>query len=209
MLTGPTHYLVAEQLLERAAVADTENDHPDRRLLTMEAQAHATLALAAATACAGSSSMQHADRQQWLGAVSAVMSPSGELDSRPGLGGGDPRAARLMLAGPAGVRPTITVLCGSTRFGEAYRDANLRLTLAGHIVLSVGCHMRSDGEMLRDEAVVARLKARLDVLHLRKVDLADEVLVLNVGGYIGESTRSEIAYAEGLGKPVRYLEPFV
>jgi cell division protein FtsB len=49
-------------------------------------------------------------------------------------------------------------------------------------------------------------KIALDELHKRKIDLADEVLVLNVGGYIGESTRSEIEYARKLGKPVRYLE---
>jgi hypothetical protein len=50
------------------------------------------------------------------------------------------------------------------------------------------------------------LKVRLDELHKRKIDLADEVLILNVGGYLGESTRSELAYARYLGKPVRFLE---
>ena len=50
------------------------------------------------------------------------------------------------------------------------------------------------------------MKARLDELHLRKIDLADEVMVLNVGGYIGDSTRREIEYANAHGKPVRYLE---
>ena len=49
-------------------------------------------------------------------------------------------------------------------------------------------------------------KERLDVLHLRKIDLADEVLILNVGGYIGKSTRKELDYALSQGKPVRYLE---
>lgn len=107
-----------------------------------------------------------------------------------------------------GSRPPITVLCGSTRFGHSFQEQNLRLTMAGHIVLSIGCDTRSDHELWRDlgEAVMETLKDRLDELHKRKIDLADEVLVLNVGGYIGESTRSEIEYAEKLGRPVRYLE---
>lgn len=107
-----------------------------------------------------------------------------------------------------GPRPPITVLCGSTRFSEAYQEANLRLTVAGHIVLSIGCDTRSDHELWRDmsEAEIEALKDQLDVLHKRKIDLADEVFVLNVGGYIGSSTRSEIEYAEKLGKPLRYLE---
>lgn len=107
-----------------------------------------------------------------------------------------------------GHRPHIVCLCGSTRFGDAFRDANLRETLAGHIVLSIGCDTRSDADLLagRDPRSVGEIKTALDELHKRKIDLADEVLVLNVGGYIGDSTRSEIEYAEKLSKPVRYLE---
>lgn len=109
--------------------------------------------------------------------------------------------------------PTIVCLCGSTRFGEAFRDENLRLTLAGKIVLSIGCDMRSDAEIFGDatEDELARIKADLDALHKRKIDLCDEVLVLNVAspehphGYIDDSTRSEIDYAEKIGRPVRYL----
>jgi hypothetical protein len=110
---------------------------------------------------------------------------------------------------PAESRPPIVVLCGSTRFGDAYRAANLRETLAGKIVLSIGCDTRSDadlaaaGELGQD---MEATKAMLDELHLRKIDRADEVLVLNVSGYIGESTRREIDYAIEHGKPVRYLE---
>lgn len=114
--------------------------------------------------------------------------------------------------GGDGDRPTITVLCGSTRFGQAFRDANLALTLAGHIVLSIGCDTKSDDELARAGVTFDQaLKGRLDELHLRKIDLADEVLVLNVAmpehpnGYIGESTRREIEYATRLGKPIRYL----
>ena len=106
-------------------------------------------------------------------------------------------------------RPTITVLCGSTRFGEAFREANLRETMAGRIVLSIGCDLRSDHELWSDksEAEVEQIKTNLDALHKRKIDLADEVLILNVGGYIGSSTRSELEYAEKIGRPVRYVEP--
>jgi hypothetical protein len=102
--------------------------------------------------------------------------------------------------------PTIVCLCGSTRFGEAFRDANLRETVAGKIVVSIGCDLRNDYDLWPDEATRERLKRELDELHLRKIDLADEVLILNVGGYIGESTARELAYARCHGKAVRFLE---
>jgi len=99
-------------------------------------------------------------------------------------------------------RPKIVCLCGSTRFMEAFYEANVRETLAGNIVLSVGCNTKDD----RMLGLSADVKARLDELHKRKIDLADEILVLNVGGYIGQSTLGEILYAERQHKPVRYLE---
>jgi len=100
-------------------------------------------------------------------------------------------------------RPRIICLCGSTRFTDAFREANLQETLKAKIVLSVGCDTKSDVELrIRPEQ-----KVMLDMLHLRKIDLADEVLILNVGGYIGESTRRELDYARSLGKPVYFLEP--
>ena len=105
-------------------------------------------------------------------------------------------------------RPTIVCLCGSTRFMEAFFEAGWTETLAGKIVLSIGVCKQTDaegghgGEMLGPEVV-----ALLDELHLRKIDLADEVLILNLGGYIGESTRNELQYARRTGKPVRFLEP--
>jgi len=79
-------------------------------------------------------------------------------------------------------RPTIICLCGSTRFGEAFQDANLRFTLAGMIVLSIGCDMRSDAEIFGDatEDALALIKAGLDALHKRKIDLCDEVFVLDL-----------------------------
>ncbi len=105
-------------------------------------------------------------------------------------------------------RPTIVCLCGSTRFGDAFKQVNLDETLAGRIVLSIGCNMRDDDlfvHLSEDERAV--IKGKLDELHKRKIDLADEILVLNVGGYVGQSTRSEIIYAFEHGKTVRWLEP--
>jgi len=89
-------------------------------------------------------------------------------------------------------RPRIVCLCGSTRFGDVFREANLQETCAGKIILSVGCDLRSDNELWSDEKIRQEFKVKLDELHLRKIDLADEVLVLNVGGYIGPSTKKEL-----------------
>jgi hypothetical protein len=105
-----------------------------------------------------------------------------------------------------GPRPRIVCLCGSTRFFDAFRSANLRRTLAGEIVLSIGCDTKSDADLGIVAGDLAPAKVALDELHKRKIDLADYVLILNVGGYIGESTRSEIEYAQKIGRPVEYLE---
>lgn len=105
-------------------------------------------------------------------------------------------------------RPKIVCLCGSVKFEEAFIIANREETLKGNIVLSIGCNMKKDGDyfsMFNEETLKA-IKINLDELHKRKIDLADEVLVLNVDGYIGDSTRSEINYAIAHNKPVRYLE---
>jgi hypothetical protein len=106
-----------------------------------------------------------------------------------------------------GPRPTITVLCGSTRFKDAWYEQGKRLTYEGKIVLSVGDLDTSSAARNINVLIDEDLKTALDDLHKRKIDLADQVYVLNVGGYVGESTRSEIEYAERLGKPVAYLEP--
>ena len=98
--------------------------------------------------------------------------------------------------------PKIVCLCGSTRFMKVFRQANLTETLAGKIVLSIGCNTKSDDALGLSTKDIERLKE----LHLRKIDLADEVYVLNVGGYIGSSTRKEIEYAESLNMPVKYLK---
>ncbi|SRR6266487_1841714 len=101
------------------------------------------------------------------------------------------------------LEPTVVCLCGSTRFSEAFREANLQETLAGKIVLSIGCDFKSDSALGFTESD----KARMDRLHLRKIDLADEVLVLNVGGYVGISTAREILYSIRKYKTLRFLEP--
>ncbi|MFI8233829.1 hypothetical protein ACIGDI_33885 [Streptomyces sp. NPDC085900] len=93
-------------------------------------------------------------------------------------------------------RPTIVVLCGSTRFWDALAEANAYETAAGRIVLAPGCDMKRPHPLWADSQQADRIKAVLDDLHLRKIDLADEVLVVNPGGYIGDSTRREIAYAQ-------------
>ncbi len=96
--------------------------------------------------------------------------------------------------------PRIVCLCGSTKFKSEFEAAVRRETLAGKIVLSVGCYMHADSIPITPEQKVA-----LDELHLRKIDLAREVLVIDVGGYVGESTKREIHYAASQGRTIRYL----
>jgi len=104
-------------------------------------------------------------------------------------------------------RPTIVCLCGSTRFYGAFQRANYEETMAGKIVLSVGFYphsaMQAHGEAV---GCTPGQKEALDELHMRKVEMADEVLILNCGQYIGPSTARELAYARSLGKVVRFLE---
>lgn len=96
----------------------------------------------------------------------------------------------------------VITLCGSTRFKNEFLETQKRLTLEGNIVISVGLFGHSG-----DNAVWAEgIKEMLDDMHKRKIDMADEIFVINAGGYIGSSTRSEIKYAEESGKLVRYLE---
>ncbi len=104
--------------------------------------------------------------------------------------------------------PVVT-LCGSTRFKEQFLEVQKRLTLEGKIVISVGLFGHSgDSEVWdgMDEGTLSKTKEMLDDMHKRKIDMADSIFVINVGGYIGDSTRSEIAYAKAHGKKVEYLE---
>ena len=103
----------------------------------------------------------------------------------------------------------VITLCGSTRFKDEFMEAQKRLTLAGNIVISVGLFGHSgDNEVWEnmDESTLTQTKEMLDDMHKRKIDMADEIYVINVGGYIGSSTRSEIEYAVEKGKLVRYLD---
>ena len=108
----------------------------------------------------------------------------------------------------AGKYPVIT-LCGSTRFKEEFMEMQKKLTLAGNIVISVGLFGHAgDAEVWEnmDEGTLTRTKEMLDDMHKRKIDMADEIFVINKNGYIGDSTRFEIAYALEHGKKVNYLE---
>ena len=103
----------------------------------------------------------------------------------------------------------VITLCGSTRFKDAFVEAQKKLTLEGNIVISVGLFGHfGDSEVWEgmSEDTLTKTKLMLDDMHKRKIDMADEIFVINVGGYIGSSTRSEIEYAHVTGKAVRYLE---
>ena len=95
----------------------------------------------------------------------------------------------------------VITLCGSTRFKDEFIATQKRLSLEGCIVISVGLFGHSGDEEVSRPGV----KEMLDDMHLRKIDMADEVMVINPGGYIGQSTSREIEYAKSVGKPVNYL----
>ena len=102
--------------------------------------------------------------------------------------------------------PTVVCLCGSTRFGEAFAAAGWTLTLLDQIVLSIGVCKHADPDGAHGGEVLGQdVAERLDRLHLRKIDMADWVLVLNIAGYYGQSTEREIEYARKSGKPVVML----
>ena len=101
---------------------------------------------------------------------------------------------------PATDELTVITLCGSMRFGEELERLEADLTLAGHVVLS-------PVDLAAGTDLTEEQRARLGRIHLQKVAMADEVLVVNVGGYVGESTRREIDHARSRGIAVRFLEP--
>lgn len=96
----------------------------------------------------------------------------------------------------------VITLCGSTKFKDEFIEVQKNLTLEGNIVISVGLFGHSGD----DEVWTGDTKLMLDDMHKRKIDMADEIFVINPGGYIGESTMNEILYAMKLDKPVHYLE---
>ena len=96
----------------------------------------------------------------------------------------------------------VITLCGSTKFKDEFLKEQKRLTLEGNIVISVGLFGHSgDNEVWTDGT-----KEMLDDMHKRKIDMADEIFVVNKNGYIGQSTRSEIEYATMMNKVVKYME---
>lgn len=97
--------------------------------------------------------------------------------------------------------PLVVTICGSTRFRAEMAAANRELTLAGHIVLAPGVFGHDGDEITEGQ------KASLDVLHLAKIRISDAVYIVNPGGYIGESTRREVVYAQQLGKLITFLVP--
>jgi hypothetical protein len=94
----------------------------------------------------------------------------------------------------------VITLCGSTRFKDDFERVNRELTLAGNIVISVGCFGHA-GDTFTEEQ-----KVMLDDIHKRKIDMADAIYVINKGGYIGASTKSEIQYAAYWGKQIIFME---
>lgn len=103
----------------------------------------------------------------------------------------------------------VITLCGSTKFKDEFMKAQKYLTLKGNIVISVGLFgHKGDSEVWEnmDEGTLTKTKEMLDDMHKRKIDMADEIFVINVNNYIGDSTNSEIEYAIKTGKKVNYLE---
>ena len=97
----------------------------------------------------------------------------------------------------------IITLCGSTRFKEDFERVEKELTLKGNIVITVGLFGHSGD----DEVCLPGVKELMDDMHKRKILMADEIYVVNKNGYIGESTRSEIEFAQNNGKKITYMEP--
>lgn len=109
-------------------------------------------------------------------------------------------------------KPKVITLCGSSRFPDAFNIVNAHLSMLGHVVISLGLYGHADHPqgalfLTSDGNEQAAEKRNLDQLHFRKIDISDGIFVINVGGYVGSSTRREIEYARGLGKSVEWLFP--
>ena len=98
----------------------------------------------------------------------------------------------------------VITLCGSTKFKDDFIKMQESLTLSGCIVISVGLFGHADDKF--GTIITPEVKEMLDDIHKRKIDISDGIYVINVGGYIGDSTRSEIEYAKRTGKDIQYLE---
>lgn len=97
----------------------------------------------------------------------------------------------------------VITLCGSTKFKDEFMQQQKRLTLEGNIVISVGLFGHVDGDY--KTIITDEIKEMLDDIHKRKIDMSDAIFVIDVDGYIGSSTRSEIEYAKATGKEIMYL----
>lgn len=108
-------------------------------------------------------------------------------------------------------KKAVVCLCGSTRNPAAFQAAEIAETLADKIVLTVNCNTRLHPWVLagKTQSEIDAIFATLDEQHRQKIEMSDEVLILNVGGYIGTSTQGELDYAISLGKKVRYSESVV
>ena len=95
----------------------------------------------------------------------------------------------------------IITLCGSIKFKEEFMKIQQKLTLDGNIIL-----MPNFFNNIKKEDIDEEMKRMLDEMHKQKIDMSDEIYVINVGGYIGESTKTEIEYAKVKGKKISYLE---
>lgn len=98
----------------------------------------------------------------------------------------------------------VVTLCGSTRFKDEFIEIQERLTLEGCVVISVGLFGHSDHKY--DNVITESVKITLDDIHKQKIDMADEVFVINKNGYIGSSTKNEIEYSKEKGKIIKYYE---
>ena len=103
---------------------------------------------------------------------------------------------------PLARRPTVITLCGSTKFKAEFLAMLENLTIAGNIVLLPGYFGHQEGAI----PISPEVKEHLDALHKRKIDMSDYIYVINKDGYIGESTRNEIAYAREHQKGILYYE---
>lgn len=93
----------------------------------------------------------------------------------------------------------VITLCGSTKFKKQFEEVNAKLTIQGHVVISLGFFEQSEGIEITPEQ-----EALFELIHYKKIDLADEIFVIDVNNYIGESTRKEMEYAKRKGKAITY-----
>ncbi len=95
----------------------------------------------------------------------------------------------------------IITLCGSINFRDEFLKVQEKLVLEGNIVFTPNFF-----DNIKKEEISLETKEMLDKMHKQKIDMSDEIYVINQGGYIGESTKLEIEYAKSKGKKVTYLE---